>query len=142
MKIQLNKSDGLNRQRLAAHVAALPNDRAYTVEIKERREKRTLSQNDLFWMWMRELVEHTKLDEASLGRPAVDVLHDLVCEQFLQPITIKVGRQYYRTIRGTRMLTVEQMTELLNEIEAWAYGNGWKLTIPEEMSDQFRAEGA
>lgn len=86
----------------------LPNG-TYDVVVKRHREHRTLSQNDLMWMWL-------KCIEDATGTPKQDIyLH--YCKKFLLR-RVSIGDKTETVYDTSSRLNTQQMTEFLNNIQA------------------------
>lgn len=89
-------------------LSLLPNG-VYDVVIKRHREQRTLSQNDLMWMWF-------KCIEDVTGTPKQDIyLH--YCKKFLLR-RVSIGDKTETVYDTSSRLNTQQMTEFLNNIQA------------------------
>lgn len=89
-------------------LSLLPNG-VYDVVIKRHREQRTLSQNDLMWMWL-------KCIEDVTGTPKQDIyLH--YCKKFLLR-KVSIGDKTETVYDTSSRLNTQQMTEFLNNIQA------------------------
>lgn len=89
-------------------LSLLPNG-VYDVVIKRHREQRTLSQNDLMWMWL-------KCIEDATGTPKQDIyLH--YCKKFLLR-KVAIGNEVEMVYDTSSRLNTQQMTEFLNNIQA------------------------
>lgn len=106
----------------------------YEVIIRRRSKKRSVPQNRLMWMWFNCIAKET-------GQP-IDDIHDYYVSLLLAPRELSVGQNTVYVMGKTSMLSVEQMTELLNGIQADAAQElGIKLPTPEDMMwDEFYRE--
>jgi hypothetical protein len=97
--------------------------------ISEWREKRSLSQNALMWMWLTEICEqiHKRIGEDH----EPEVLHEYFKKKFCPQKTVMLGRKEL-TFSSTKRLDIGEMTHYLIQIENWAIENGFRLTIPED----------
>ncbi len=116
-------------------------------EVESEKKRRSLSQNALMWLWFTEIGK-------AIGETKDDV-YQLVKPHYLLPILVRddpevaelmdsiqgVGgpegdlleQRFIRSVISSRLLTVKQFTELLNDIERDARIRGIKLTNPEDM---------
>jgi hypothetical protein len=132
--ISLTKTDG----RVSVSVdldylfSTLRNGR-YEMTIKRSSERRTVSQNDLMWMWMACIERET-------GTPK-DEVYMYYCKKFLMR-TIKIGERQERIYMTSSKLNSEQMTEFLNKIQADAAQElGITLPLPtDRFFEQFNAQ--
>ena len=112
----------------AAIFASLRNGR-YVVTITREREKRSLDQNSLMWLWFTCIEQET-------GTPRQDV-HDYYCMRFLRR-SISWNGFDRNVVEGTSKLTKERMTWFLDQVQADAKTEfGISLPLPE---DQFFEE--
>lgn len=105
----------------------------YTITIKKAKEKRSIPQNDLMWMWLTCIERET-------GTPKDDV-YMYYCKKFLMK-TIQVGNKMERIYNTSSKLNMEQMTEFLNKIQVDAATElGITLPKPEDrFFEQFYAQ--
>ena len=92
-----------------SYVFSLLKNGTYSIEIKSTKERRTVSQNALMWMWFACIERET-------GTPKQDV-HDYYCRQFLRR-QITWNDHAITVIGETKKLNTQQMTEFLNKVQA------------------------
>jgi hypothetical protein len=92
-----------------SYVFSLLKNGTYSIEIKSTKERRTVSQNALMWMWFACIERET-------GTPKQDV-HDYYCRQFLRR-QITWNDETIMVIGETKKLNTQQMTEFLNKVQA------------------------
>lgn len=105
----------------------------YQITIKRSNEKRSISQNDLMWMWLTCIERET-------GTPKDDI-YMYYCKKFLMK-TIQVGDRLERIYSTSSKLNTEQMTEFLNKIQADALTE-LGITLPkaeDRFFEQFYAQ--
>lgn len=104
--------------------ALLPNG-TYDVVVKRHREQRTLSQNDLMWMWL-------KCIEDATGTPKQDIyLH--YCKKFLLR-KVMVGNNVEMVYDTSSRLNTKQMSDFMTAIQADASAEmGITLPSPEDQ---------
>ena len=96
----------------------------YTITVKRASEKRSISQNDLMWMWL-------SCIERETGTPKDD-LYVYYCKKFLMKV-ITVGQMQERVYSNTSKLNTIQMTDFLNKLQADAATElGITLPLPED----------
>lgn len=102
----------------------LPNG-TYDVVVKRHREHRTLSQNDLMWMWL-------KCIEDATGTPKQDIyLH--YCKKFLLR-RVMVGNNVEMVYDTSSLLNTKQMSDFMTAIQADASAEmGITLPSPEDQ---------
>ncbi len=94
---------------------------------------RSINQNDLYWMWLGEIVDQTnaRLDEGTTSF-IKEEMHEWLCEEFLGYETRTVGRKEITTLRGTSKLLKGEMYFYMQQVDAFAHSKGFKLTIPDD----------
>jgi len=96
----------------------------YVLTIKRASEKRSISQNDLMWMWFACIERET-------GTPKQDV-HDYYCRQYLRKQIVWKGETVV-VIGQTSKLSTQQMSEFMTKIQADAATEfGIQLPVPED----------
>lgn len=107
----------------AAILSSLRNGR-YIVTIARERQRRTLDQNALMWLWFDCIATET-------GTPRQDV-HDYYCAKYLRR-QIQWNGTGRTVVEGTRNLDKERFTQFLNEVQADAATEfGIRLPLPED----------
>ena len=108
-----------------ASVFSMLRNGKYLVTFSPYREKRSIDQNSLMWMWFTCISQET-------GTPVQDV-HDYYCAKFLRK-QIDWNGTNRTVIEGTRNLRKDRMTEFLNNVQADALTEfGIKLPLPEDL---------
>lgn len=132
--ITLRKQDGrLMFDVEPAYIFSTLSNGAYTITIKKAQEKRSLPQNDLMWLWFTCIEQET-------GTPKEDV-YMYYCKKFLCKV-IEIGGHREKIYNTSSKLTMEEMTEFLNKIQADA-ATELGITLPkrEDMFfEQFYAQ--
>lgn len=96
----------------------------YTITIKKAKEKRSIPQNDLMWLWFTCIERET-------GTPKDDV-YMYYCKRFLCKV-IEIGGHQEKIYNTTSKLTKDEMTEFLNKVQADAATElGITLPLPED----------
>lgn len=100
------------------------------LEIKKYRNKRSLNQNALFWMWCAEARDY--FNKKKTPQPlSKDDMHDLFCHLFLGYEDLVVGNTEIKNkLRGTSKLDTGEMFHFMEKIEAWCVEKGLLLTVP------------
>lgn len=102
----------------------------YRVSIKEWRDKRSINQNQLMWMWLNEI--SNQLEQRIGQKHDAETLHEYMKLQFCPCIQVRLGTNSASiAIRSTKRLDKGEMHHYLNKIEQWAIERGFMLTIPE-----------
>ena len=108
--------------------ATLPNG-TYDVIVKRHREHRTLSQNDLMWMWL-------KCIEDATGTPKQDIyLH--YCKKFLLR-KVSIGDKMETVYDTSSRLNTKQMSDFMTAIQADA-ASELGITLPSPDALQWEA---
>lgn len=100
---------------------ANPNKK-YRVNIVEWREKRSLSQNSMYWLWCTEIAKQWDVTEDN------EIVHEAFKNYFCPE---KVINEHLK-IKSTKKLDVGEMHHYLNRIEEFCINRGFKITIPED----------
>jgi hypothetical protein len=132
--VLMTKNDGrLTFDVELPYVFSLLANGKYTITIKKAKEKRSIPQNDLMWMWLTCIERET-------GTPKEDV-YMYYCKKFLMK-TIQVGQKLERIYNTSSKLNTEQMSEFLTKIQADAATElGITLPKPEDrFFEQFYAQ--
>ena len=124
-QIILNKVHGrLVFDREPASVFDLLQNGQYVITIKRASTKRSIDQNNLMWLWLECIARET-------GTPKNDI-YMYYCKKFLMK-TITVGGRMERIYTTSSKLTVVEMTNFLNQIQADAASElGITLPLPED----------
>lgn len=101
----------------------------YTITVKKVSEKRSISQNDLLWMWLACIERET-------GTPK-DEVYMYYCKRFLMR-TVTIGQRIERIYMTSSKLNTEQMTTFLNQIQADAQTE-LGITLPQPQDRFFEA---
>ena len=111
--------------RLDALIGTLSNGE-YVLTITKRRERRTLSQNALLWMWLRCIAEDT-------GN-TTDDLYDVFCSKFLRK-RVDVNGDVVECCKTSSQLNTAEMTAFLDNIQVYAASElGITLPNPEDRN--------
>jgi hypothetical protein len=124
-QIILTKRDGrLAFDQEPAAVFDLLTNGQYVLTIKKMSKKRSIAQNDLMWMWLSCIERETGTSK--------DDIYMYYCKKFLMK-TITVGGRMERIYTTSSKLTVVEMTNFLNQIQADAASElGITLPLPED----------
>lgn len=118
--------DTHTRKAVVSYIEQLPEGKAFEVTVTKKRERRTLDQNRLYWLWLAAIAEdcgHTVEELATYFKAQyLGHRHALV---FRQPIEMEVS---------TTTLTKEEMTSYLERIQAFAASElGLRLPNPDDL---------
>jgi hypothetical protein len=106
------------------------NEKAYTVEVKLQREKRSIDQNRLYWLWLTCIMHETGQDKNDL--------HAVFAAKFLgtDKTTVKLNGVEYSTenVRTTTNLDTKQFKYYLDRVQQFANVElGIELPNPEDQ---------
>jgi hypothetical protein len=119
MKRQLQTE--LDRDMIIGHIKRLDISKSYSVEVTEKKVKRTMSQNSLYWLWLTCIEFETGNNR--------DDLHDLFKDKYLNPIHFDLFGER-RIKRSTTGLDTQQFTDYLNQIQIFA-STELSITLPD-----------
>lgn len=113
------------------------NGKKLSLELKQWRDKRSISQNQTMWMWNTEIANHIKKKTGQDFDP--EDIHELLKQLFCPVTEITIGSTT-ASVRSTKRLDKSQMHRYLEQVDAWAAEKGIMLTIPygsqyQEMRD-------
>ena len=109
----------------------LSSTKSFRLTIVEWREKRSLSQNSMMWMWMTEIDKQKPLKCDTGEFKGSELWHEVFKKYYCDSKQITDGDNYM-VVKTTTLLDVGEMTHYLNKIESWCMDKGIKLTIPED----------
>ncbi|MCJ8293518.1 MAG: recombination protein NinB [Colwellia sp.] len=103
-------------------------NKSFRVNIVGWKEKRSLSQNNLYWKWMGELAKQAKPNGKRFdGEVWAELFKSHYCPE--KTIDLPFGEQ--SIFKSTTKLDTGEMHFYLNQIEAWCMQQGYLLTIPD-----------
>lgn len=107
------------------YIDSLPNGDKWEVVIQERKKKRRLSQNRLYWLWVKPLAEYFGYTD--------DQMHDELKYAFIgeEAWTNRKGQVRSRPL-STTTLTVKEFAEFLNKIDLLARRFNINLPMPDD----------
>lgn len=98
----------VDRQMVIAQIQRLDLSKTYTVEITEKRARRTMSQNSLYWLWLTAISNETGQDKEDL--------HDYFKRKYLTPERVMVFGDTQDRF-STTSLNTAQFKDLLDHIQ-------------------------
>jgi hypothetical protein len=107
---RLLKSE-LDREMIIGHIKRLDLKKSYSVEIVEKRIRRTLSQNSLYWLWLT-CIEFETGNERNL-------LHDYFKHKYILPSEFEIFGEKILRYTTTDKDTL-QFKEYLDKIQIFA----------------------
>ena len=132
MKFKVTKPQ--DKRAVMAYLDRLPEGKTYNVTIARHRERRTMDQNRLLWLWVNCISDETGQDK--------DDLHEYFKQKFLGLDTKTLwGVQVYKPV-STASLDTLQFTQYLERIRAFAAAElGIELPDPQDQYwDQFEQQ--
>lgn len=105
----------------------LSQNEAVEVVAKPWKDKRSLSQNRLLWQWMNEISEQAVVNDQK-HKP--EIWHEYFKRYFCPVKLVPMPAGEDLQIRSTKKLDTGEMHHYLNQIEQWAQGHFYALTIP------------
>jgi len=105
-------------------------NKSYRVNVVEWREKRSLSQNALYWKWLSEIDQQNPLKVDGSKIQGNELWHE-VFKKYYCPVKNITNGENILPVKSTKMLDVGEMTFYLNRIEQWCIDRGIALTIHE-----------
>ena len=112
----------LDRDMVISQIKRLDLKKIYTVEITERRIRRTISQNGLYWLWLTCISHETGNDK--------DDLHEFFKQKYLADETTLVFGKYVVTRKSTTNLNTVQFKYLLDNVQIFA-STELAITLPD-----------
>lgn len=114
------------REQIISVIKNLNLEKQWDITIKPHRLKRTLSQNNLYWAWIEEVVKYV----SEYTGYEKDEVHTFFKDNFLPGSAVEIeGLQ--ATHRSTQNLDTKQMAEFMNRIYRWATSElGLVLPLP------------
>lgn len=119
--------DEASRERAAQFVAGLSTDRRWRVSVGK--PKRSLQQNALYHSWVGQIAAETGHSH--------DDIHEWLKAEFLPPRFIEIEGTEHEIRRSTTALKVDEMSEFMDRVSAWAASFGIALPFPEDMHRRF-----
>lgn len=114
-----------DKERVIAYITDLPDGKRYNVRVTLKREKRTVDQNSLYWLWIACIADETGNEKM--------FLHEFFKGKFLGYNEQVVFGQVVTTPKTTTTLNTKQFTTYLEEIRAFAAAElGIVLPDPED----------
>ena len=101
-----------DKEKVIAYITDLPEGKRYHVRVSLKREKRTVDQNSLYWLWIACIMDETGNEK--------EFLHEFFKGKFLGYHEREVFGQVVKTPKTTTTLDTKQFTNYLEEIRAFA----------------------
>lgn len=120
--------DETMRAAVCRLISALDLTKEWSVTVEPYKKHRSLSQNNLMWLWNSIIARETGDD--------VDWVHETLKKKFL-PLEERECLGEVVSRRATRTLNTEKMTEYLNRVQAFAASElGILLPVPEDEKNE------
>lgn len=100
------------------------------LELKEYNDKRTLSSNALYWLWMSQMASYFSKNHTRFTK---DNMHDLMRHKFLGYEDKVIGDTHIKgQLVSSSSLTTTKMYFYMSQIDAWAADHGCLLFHPSD----------
>lgn len=118
------------REQALRFIAGLSDRQKWVVEVKRYVKKRTLSQNNLMWMWL----EHAAKAAGDEHGADKEVMHQMFKQRFLTPVhTFEHDGEVFG-VYSTKGLSTIEMRDYMEQISRFcAQELGVHVPIPEEF---------
>jgi hypothetical protein len=104
-----------DEKKALAKVSALFKEGKFA-DIKEGKEKRSIPQNDLYWMWVSIIADKTKNNK--------ETVHNFLKSEFLTDREIFMYNDdsvvEFQSVKSTTILNTKQFADFLNEVEVFS----------------------
>ena len=118
-----NDSD---KDRVISHIKALNVGKPWSVDIKLYKKNRSLSQNKLYFMWLKCIGDDIGYDSQDL--------HAIMADKFLPDEIVEYGGKQIKKDKSTSRLNTKEFTEYLEKIDRWAVTEmGIVLPSPDDL---------
>ena len=118
-----NESD---KDRAMRYINTLNMDKPWRMECKPYKKNRSLSQNKLYFMWMKVIGD-------SIGYTSEE-MHAIMADKFLTTEFVEYGGDKIKRDKSTSKLNTKEFTEYLEKIDRWAASEmGIVLPSPGEL---------
>ncbi|MDR1097833.1 MAG: recombination protein NinB [Tannerella sp.] len=115
-----------DKTKVNNYINRLPDGKRYTVEVKLKRENRSIDQNRLYWLWISCISEETGNDR--------DTLHELFKQMYLGSEERIALNCQVAIRRSTSRLDTKEFTDYLNRIQQFVNTElGIILPNPEDL---------
>lgn len=105
----------------------LESGECYRLTLKPWKDKRSLSQNSLMWMWNTDI--SIQVNAISTEKLSKEEIHEFLKGMFCPEKEIEILGES-KIVRSTKLLNSEEMTFYLRRIEVWCLNKGLKIRIP------------
>ena len=100
------------RAKALRRVMSLDLSKPWKVTIAPYKRSRSLEQNALYWKVISAIAEDTGNSK--------DAVHEWVRQRFLPPELVEINGEVRETRRSTTKLKVDEMSDLIDRVIAWA----------------------
>lgn len=131
--MKFNLGTELIQQNAISAILELPLDWSHEVVIRKAKSKRSLSQNALYWRWMKYLQDE-------IGETK-EMLHLYFKHMFLKKDDLCVLGEYVPQEVTTKKLTVKEFTDYLQNIELFVMDKmGYSFPVCDDYKTVFRKD--
>lgn len=122
----------IEREKAINYIAFLDISKIYHIKITQKREKRSIDQNALYWLWLTCIEQETGHDK--------NELHDIFRAKFLDYERIGILDFSYDRLKSTTSLNTLQFKQYLDKIQIFANSELYiELPNPEDLKfEQFK----
>ena len=114
------------------------NQPVYKITVEEYKENRSLAQNRLLWVWMKEVSEQ---HHASGGKLVSDeIWHEYFKELLLPAQVVELRGQFIKQRKSTRKLNTKEFTQYLENIDHYC-GSELEVQLPHPEDIYYSAMG-
>lgn len=124
--------DDYTRRLAIEHLERLDLKGPILMTVKPYKEKRSTSQNSLYWLWLGIIAKELGYSK--------DDMHAVMAHKFLSPEIKEIMGEQIEIIKSTTKLNIHEFTEYLNEIEIFASGF-LNIILPRPEDIYFQAMG-
>lgn len=129
-----NKS---SREDVISYIGSLKEGKKYIIDVKQEREKRSVSANSLYWMWVALLCNETG-NVFNKEEKEKNVFHIHLKKQLLGYEIIDVFGIEERVLRSTAKMPSDKFAEYMERVKSYSFDE-WGIILP-EPKDRFYNE--
>lgn len=116
-----------DKAKVIDYITKLADTKKYLIDVKVKREKRSVEQNRLYWLWLTCIQEETGNDKEDL--------HEFFKQHILgkEEKAIMDGKYSVTVVRSSTSLDTLEMTRYLDRVQQFAHHEGIILPKPEDL---------
>ena len=122
--MKLSIHDEESQRRCAAAIMALDVSKQFWCYFERKKDRRTISQNSLYWDWLSSIGRHFGYEK--------EEIHEVLMRKFLTPGIVDIDGEEYE-VYSTKKLPKNVMSEYMDSISRFAESEGIVLKRPEDM---------